>query len=314
MPGAFSFSSRFGPAHPLEIIESAIDRPLDSTSISGYSLGAPGAVSDALTTNAASRAAREMRNDGEITLSRTISRRSTASAVVHAHELEERGPGDGRQPGRLASGWNARLSPSGVFHAGYGFGSASVATAESAAGVRHDVDFGFNFARPLPFSGRTVLETETGSTMLSDGRSRRLRLVVRGSLARDLAPRWSSRIEYSRPMQFVAGFQRAVPVGRPRAEHRRPDGTRVVPVDLRRGRPAARSGSTPAPRSTTRTPRRCACAVRSRERGTSKRRASPRASVSTGAEPVGRRAPVAALDGRACALGLSWSAALFRGR
>jgi hypothetical protein len=204
--GAITFSSRFGRRTLLEITESASDRPLDSTGISGYSLGAPGAVSDTLTTNAGLSAAREMRNDGAITLSRTLSRRSTASvSFTHTSSRSAGLATAGSQVGSVRL--KRRLSPSFVFHAGYGFGSASVATSESAAGIRHDIDFGFAFARPLPFSGRTVLETETGSTLLSDGLSNRLRLVVRGSLARDLAPRWSSRIEYSRPMQFVAGFQ-----------------------------------------------------------------------------------------------------------
>jgi hypothetical protein len=204
--GAFRFSSQLGRRNLLEIAESATERPLDSTGISGYSPGVPGALSDTLMSNAGLTAAREMRNDGAITLSRTFSRRSTASvSFTHTSSRSAGLATAGSQVGSVRL--KRRLSPSFVFHAGYGFGSASVATSESAAGIRHDIDFGFAFARPLPFSGRTVLETETGSTLLSDGLSNRLRLVVRGSLARDLAPRWSSRIEYSRPMQFVAGFQ-----------------------------------------------------------------------------------------------------------
>jgi hypothetical protein len=204
--GGLSFSTRFGRRIVLDVTESLSERPLDSTGISGYSPGVRGAVSDALTTNGGLGAARETRNDGEVTLSRTLSRRSTAS-VSFTH-TSSRSAGLAPAGSQLASvRLERRLSPSAMFHAGYGFGSASFATADAAAGVRHDVDFGFDFARPLPFSGRTVLETETGSTILSDGRSRRLRLVLRGSLSRDLAPRWSSRIEYSRPMQFVAGFR-----------------------------------------------------------------------------------------------------------
>jgi hypothetical protein len=203
--GAFSFSSRLGRRTVFEVIESATERPLDAFSISGYTPGVPGAVSDSLMINSGLSAAREFRNDGAITLYRTLSRRSTVSmSVTHT---SSRSAGLATSGSRLASvRLERQVSPSGMFHAGYGFGSTSVATAESAVGLRHDVDFGFNFARPLPFSGRTVLDMETGSTILNDGRGRKLRLVVRASLSRDLARRWSSRIEYSRPMQFVAGF------------------------------------------------------------------------------------------------------------
>jgi hypothetical protein len=204
--GALSFSTRFGRRVLLDVVESLSERPLDSTGISGYTPGVPGAVSDALMTNASLSAVRETRNNGAITLSRTLSRRSSVQvAFTHTSSRSAKLAAAGSQLGSVRL--ERRVSPSAVFHAGYGFGSASFATAEAAAGIRHDVDFGLDFARPLPFSGRTVLETETGSTILSDGQSQRLRLVLRASLARDLARRWSSRIEYSRPMQFVAGFQ-----------------------------------------------------------------------------------------------------------
>lgn len=192
--GAFSFSSRLGRRTTFEVLESAIDRPLDSFSISGYRPGVPGALSNSLMINAGLTDAREMRNDGAVTLYHTLSRRSTVS--VSFMHTSSRSEGLATSGSRIASvRLERQVSPSGMFHAGYGYGSTSVATADAAVGIRQDIDFGFNFARPLPFSGRTVLETETGSTILNDGRSRRLRVVVRASLSRDLAPRWSSRID-----------------------------------------------------------------------------------------------------------------------
>jgi len=203
--GAFQFAARFGRRNVLEISESATDRPLDSTGLTGYSSGLPGAASDALMNGASLTTARELRSDGSITLSHTISRRSTASvAFTHASSRSDGLVPAGSQLGSVR--WERQLSPSTGFHAGYGFGSISYATAESAAGLRHDLDVGVDFSRPLPFSGRTVFEMETGSTILTDSAGSKLRLVLRASLARDLARRWSSRIEYSRPMQFVAGF------------------------------------------------------------------------------------------------------------
>jgi hypothetical protein len=204
--GAVRFSTRFGRRIELEVVESISERPLDGTGLWGYSPAAPGAFSDALTTNASLGAARETRNDGEITLSRTFSRRSSV-ALSYQHTTARSVGLDTAGSQVVALRLERRISPSGVFHAGYGFGTASFATAEAAAGVRHDFDVGFDYARPLPFSGRTMFAAETGSTLLSDGRTQRLRLVARGSLSRELAARWSTRFEYSRPMQFVAGFR-----------------------------------------------------------------------------------------------------------
>ena len=203
---AFQFSARFGRRNLLEIAEAATERPLDSTNLAGYSMGLPGAASDALMNGASLTAARELRNDGSITLSHTISRRSTASvSFTHTSSRSDGLATAGSQIGSVRL--ERQVSPSTSFHAGYGYGSTSFATADVAAGRLHSVDLGVSFSRPLPFSGRTVFEMDTGSTILSDAESRKMRLVLRGSLARDLARRWSSRIEYSRPMQFVAGFQ-----------------------------------------------------------------------------------------------------------
>ena len=122
----------------LQVAESLSERPLDSTGLSGYSPGVPGAVSDALTTNASLTAARETRSDGDGHAHPYAQPAYDRGAVVHAHELPEPGlTAAGSQIGSVRL--ERRVSPSGIFHAGYGFGSASFATAESEAGrpARH---------------------------------------------------------------------------------------------------------------------------------------------------------------------------------
>ena len=141
-----------------------------------------------------------------MTLSRILSRRSWVDlSFTHTGSI---GPGWQTATSQIAGARIARrISPSSVFHAGYGFGVASFATVDRAAGRRHDIDLGVSFERPLPFSGRTLFSAGTGSTVLTDGRTHQFRLLASGSLSRDLGHAWSSRIAYSRPMQYVAGFE-----------------------------------------------------------------------------------------------------------
>ncbi len=244
--------------------------------------------------NAGLTAARETRNDGAVTLSRTLSRRSTVSVSFTHTSSRSAGPGDGRQPARLGPA-GTPVSPSGVFHAGYGFGSTSIATAEAAAGIRHDVDFGFDFSQAAPVfrpngarDGNRIDDPQRRPQPQASCSS-----CARASRAISRA-RWSTRIEYTRPMQFVAGFQQPFLSD---ALGLNVDGQlgRAWFLSIAGGcRPRHRSGSRPAPRSTTGTRRRRACAGRSRERGASKLEGYSTRFRFTGSEPVGADASIAA--------------------
>ena len=202
------FSSVLGRRTHFEASQSISQRPLDLNGLSGYSQGPSGIarVGSALRTNDSLILERELRYDGAITLSRILGRRSSA-ALSFVHTGSSRVGVPAATSRILSARVERRLSSAAAFRLGYGFGSATFATAEADAGRRHDLDIGFDFARPLPFSGRTLFSAGTGSTLLTDGRTHRLRLVLSGSLSRDLGHAWSSRIAYSRPMQFVAGFR-----------------------------------------------------------------------------------------------------------
>jgi hypothetical protein len=205
--GAMHFSSRLGRRTWLEAAESISARPLDVTVISGYSPslpGSPDAALGSLTTNASLTADREVRYDGRISLSRTLSPRSSAVfSFTHTGSTSE----DLRtSASRLVSAKiDHRVSSSGVLHAGYGFGSASFASQGAGGGLRQDIDLGFDYTKPL--SSQTALMAGASSTLLGDGQSTRFRLLPYATLSRGFGRSWSSRFGYSRPMQFVAGFQ-----------------------------------------------------------------------------------------------------------
>ena len=202
------FSRILGRRTQFSASESITERPFD---LSGFSVrsqdlavfeSTTGALADA---NGGLTTERELRYDGAMTLSRTLSRRTSIDfSFTHTGSIRTGMEAATSQivKARIAR----RLSTSSAFHAGYGFGVASFATGDRAAGRRHDIDLGVSFERPLPFSGRTLFSASTGSTVLTDGRTHQFRLLASASLSRDLGHAWSSRIAYSRPMQYVAGF------------------------------------------------------------------------------------------------------------
>jgi hypothetical protein len=206
--GGVQFSRLFGRRTRLEASQSISQRPFDLSGLSGLSQSSAGSenITGQTTSTGSLMVERELRYDGAITLSRTLSRRSSA-ALSLAHSGSTR-PGVPVASSQIvAARIQRRISTSAVFHAGYGFGVASFDTADREAGSRHDIDLGFSFERPLPFSGRTMFSAGTGSTVLTDGATHRLRFLASGTLSRDLGHAWTSRIAYSRPMQYVAGFR-----------------------------------------------------------------------------------------------------------
>lgn len=204
--GALSFSSRLGRRTLFEATQSVTEQPFNLGSLTGLSQRDGSRPLDVSRTHGGLFANRETRHDGAISLTHMLGPRG--SAVLSYANTGSRSRGmrpSGSQ--LLAIRFDRRVSASAVLHAGYGFGSASFATADAEAGTRHDLDLGIGFDGRLPFSPRTTFAAGTGSTIVTDGARRRLRLVVDGTLARALGPRWSTRLGYSRPMQFVAGFR-----------------------------------------------------------------------------------------------------------
>lgn len=201
-----NLASRLGRRTRLDASHSLTQQPFNIGSLTGGSRHAMATPLDGGRTHAGLFADRETRHDGAVSLSRTLSPR--ASAVLSYTHTSSRSAGMSPAGSQLvALRFDRRVFASGILHAGYGFGTATFATADAAAGRRHDLDLGIGFDGPLPFSSRTIFAAGTGSTIVTDGTRHRLRLVAHGSLSRALSQRWSSRLEYSRPMQFVAGFQ-----------------------------------------------------------------------------------------------------------
>ena len=102
-----------------------------------------------------------------------------------------------RQSGRFTS-----------WHAGYRAVAADFVSrpAERGRSVRHDLDGGFTYARPLSFWRHTSASFDTGSTLLTTDEGLRFRLNLTAAVERQMTAHWSTRVDYSRPIEFVAGF------------------------------------------------------------------------------------------------------------
>ncbi len=190
----------------LELSERTSAAPLDVV----RALGAGGADSTlslpALTSQSGLPASRATTYEGRATLTRILSARSSA-----AISLASTGSWTARdravRSDVLSTRFDRRLGPFSSLHVGYGAGRASFGRAlPGAPNLRHDIDVGIAYGRPLPFASHTRFDVGAGSTLLTSGRARRLRLTPTVAVERDFHAGWHARVEYRRPLQFIAGF------------------------------------------------------------------------------------------------------------
>src|SRR5438309_1854865 len=141
------------------------------------------------------------------------------------YDTAESGSGDARaarrdSPGRLHAEWfrlastrrsvvrfwtgvTAGVPDSDRTHAeAFAFAASTVLSRRT----HFDFDARVNAARPLSFSRHTQIGFGTGTSVLTNATGRRLRLALSSSLARDWSRAWSARLEYNRPIEYLAGF------------------------------------------------------------------------------------------------------------
>jgi hypothetical protein len=188
----------------LDVAQRLSSTPLDLFTSLGS--GAPAAASQTVTSGSELKGFRTLTQDARAALTRTLSDKSVATFAgtftVSAGARER----------VTSSGASARLTRRvgafGGWHAGYGFTAATFGgPAARELQQRHDLDIGVDFARPLPFSRRTTFSVSTGSSWLVQDAQRQMRTNATAGVEHRLARRWTSRADYSRPIQFLAGFR-----------------------------------------------------------------------------------------------------------
>jgi hypothetical protein len=186
----------------VEVAERASWSPLDLFPVFG---AADAESSRTVRSGSELQAARTWTQNGRVSLIRTLGRRSSATLTAgHATSLRA---GDGVHTASAGGRVSRRIGSFGEWHGGYGFAATTFA-GRPGAGVqrRHDVDVGVDYARPLPFSRHTTFALTTGSTMLVDGDKRYGRFNTTAGVVHRVTGLWSGRVDYTRPVQFVAGF------------------------------------------------------------------------------------------------------------
>jgi hypothetical protein len=170
--------------------------------------GAPAATSRAvLNGSELPGASRTTAESGRVELSRRLDARSRFSlAAAQSVSIMDR---DGVASTGVSAGFFRQHGSYTGWHLGYGFVSSTSRTGGSTRDdQRHDLDIGVDYARPLSFSRHTAISVTTGSTVLTgiDGQHFRLNAAV--ALSHQLSQRLALTADYSRPIEYVAGFTR----------------------------------------------------------------------------------------------------------
>ena len=185
------FSARFS-ATPLDLFST---------------LGSAGASTVPVTNSSSAFTDARMNSyDVRASLSRTMGPHTTLDLLVSRTASSARGRGAARDD---RVGWllRRRIGPFSALRLGYAFDLARTGSrGDAATGRRHDIDVGLDYARPLTFARHTQVAVATGASVLTSSGGQHVRVSVNSALSRDISRLWSARLEYSRPIEYLAGF------------------------------------------------------------------------------------------------------------
>jgi opacity protein-like surface antigen len=194
---SFEMKQRFSLA-PLELFNSVGS----GTETGGFSV---------LTSDNALPSRQMLTYDGSFDLRRTLSRRSSMALSLTSSLSSVRSENATRnevRAGLVTGRVERRLGAAASLYAGYGFGLTDLSNPAvgSSTAERHDISAGIDYARRLPFATDTTFKFVAGSTVLAMSTGRAVRITTIAALERPFARLWSGRLEYSRPVEYVAGF------------------------------------------------------------------------------------------------------------
>jgi hypothetical protein len=191
----------------LEFSERISATPTDL--FASFGAGAPVTGSRTVVAGSELQNARTLAHNGRASVTHTLGART--QAVFYANQSISRSERDRV----VASGGGGRIAHRvGVhfgWHAGYGFtltDSRQAAAGHVARVIdrRHDLDLGVDYARSLPFSGRTTFGLTTGATVLPARDGRRLRSNISARIGHRVTQAWTLSGDYTRPIEYVAGL------------------------------------------------------------------------------------------------------------
>ena len=202
------YSAVLGRRTRVELDQRLSDTPLDFLT-NGWSGGERPLLTQ-LASDAGITSGRMRTFSGYYALSRTLGRRSSGGLrllVSQSSALRGSNRSDVRET-MISGRFEYRLGPFASLRTGYGIGTGQFSNGPGAETLqRHDVDVGIDYERPLSFLKRTRLLLSSGSTVLVSGGTSRLRLATIATLERQVADAWAAKVQYGRPVQYVAGFR-----------------------------------------------------------------------------------------------------------
>jgi hypothetical protein len=152
-------------------------------------------------------ASRTTAESGRVALTRKLDARSQVS-LAGTQSVSKMG-GDGVASAGVSAIYLRQHGSYTGWHVGYGFVKSTSRTSGSTLDdQRHDLDVGVDYARPLTFSRHSTISVTTGSTVLTGVDGQHLRLNAAVALSHQLSQRWALNANYSRPIEYVAGFTR----------------------------------------------------------------------------------------------------------
>jgi hypothetical protein len=206
LAGAFSVDGRvtLSRRNSLRFSERVASAPTDVFAFVGA--GTPAALSRSVVNGSElPDANRTTSSTGLIALTRVLDARSQASFT--ATQSVARTGRDHVASTGVSAGVLRRFGEYVGWHLGYGFVQSTTTTDGAMLdGQEHDIDAGFDYARPLSFWRHTRLSVTTGTSLLTGADGSHGRLNVSAELSHQLSARWSAAANYSRPIAYVPGF------------------------------------------------------------------------------------------------------------
>ena len=144
------------------------------------------------------------RHSGSLSMTRVLGRR-TSLAIGYDYAAGRAHDGGATRSQLVSAGIRRTISPGTALRLGYGVGSAGF-RGGSLMAMRHNIDAGVDWSRPMPFSRRSTVTLRTGSVVLAGDRTTS-RLDVSADASHVIGRDWRVHLSYDRPMQFIEGFQ-----------------------------------------------------------------------------------------------------------
>jgi hypothetical protein len=147
---------------------------------------------------------RTLSNDLELALTRRVGRASqlllSGVQTLSASDLDHVTTGGGS--GKFVHPFGRFTS----WHVGYEAMFSASRHATVLAGARQNADFGLDYSHAVPFWAKTSVSATAGAALLSEADGRRMRMTAAATLDHRLSGRWSMKVGYDRPIEYVAGL------------------------------------------------------------------------------------------------------------